>query len=96
MIMGLNWFPCQNNEVAKATTVNHLIYLNQSAAYIITVKNAEHKGCCLVCVPRRLSDQHGPVELALDVCVPRATGVDKRVDGDQDEALRVEFPDLNW
>lgn len=49
----------------------------------------------LICVPWRLSDQHGPVELALDVRVARAARVDKRVDGDQDEALRVEFPDLN-
>lgn len=50
---------------------------------------------CLVCVPRRLSDQHCPVELALDVCVTRATGMDERVDGDQDKTLCVEFPDLN-
>lgn len=50
---------------------------------------------CLVCVPWRLSDQHGPVELALDVCVTRSAGMDKRVDGDQDKTLSVELPDLN-
>jgi len=50
---------------------------------------------CSGCVPWRLSDQHSPVKLALDVCMARAAGVNKRVDGDQDEALRVEFPDLN-
>lgn len=50
---------------------------------------------CLVCVPWRLSDQHRPVKLALDVRVARATGVNERVEGDQDETLRVEFPDLN-
>ena len=94
--MGFNWFSCQNNEVAKAATVNYLIYFHQSAAYIITAKTAEDEGRCSVCVPWRLSDQHGPVELALDVCVPRAAGVDEWVDGDQDKALRVEFPDLNW
>lgn len=49
----------------------------------------------LVYVPWCFTDQHGPVELALDVCVTRATGMDKRMDGDQDETLRVEFPDLN-
>lgn len=46
-------------------------------------------------VPRRLSDQHSPVELALDACVAWPAGVDKRVDGNQDEALRVEVPDLD-
>lgn len=49
----------------------------------------------LVRVPWRLSDEHGPVELALDVRVARAAGVDKRVDGHQDETLRVEFPHLD-
>lgn len=51
---------------------------------------------CLVCVPGRLSDQHSPVELALNMRVTRAAGMDKWVDGDQDKALSVEFPDLNW
>lgn len=40
-------------------------------------------------LPRRLSDQHCPVELALDVCVAWPAGMDKRVDGNQDKALRV-------
>lgn len=50
---------------------------------------------CLAGVPGCLSDQHSPVELALDVCMTRATGMDKWVDGDQDESLRIEVPDLN-
>lgn len=50
---------------------------------------------CLICVPWCLSDQHSAVELALDVRVTRATGMDKWVDSYQDKTLRVEFPDLN-
>lgn len=46
-------------------------------------------------VPRGLSDQHCPVELALDVRVTGPAGMDERVDGDQDETLRVEVPDLH-
>lgn len=48
-----------------------------------------------VCTPGRLSDQHGPVQLPLDVCVPGAAGVDEGVDGDQDEALSIQLPDLD-
>ena len=50
---------------------------------------------CLVRVPWCLSDQHGPVQLALNVRMTRAAGMDERMDGDQDEPLRVELPDLN-
>lgn len=51
--------------------------------------------CGAARVPRGLPDQHGPVQLALDVRVARAAGVDERVHGHQDEALRVELPHLN-
>lgn len=47
------------------------------------------------CLPRRLSDQHCPVELALDVRVTGPARMDKRVDSNQDETLRVEVPDLH-
>ena len=49
----------------------------------------------LVCVPWHLPDQHGPVKLALNVRMARAAGVNKWVDSDQDETLRVKFPDLD-
>lgn len=50
---------------------------------------------CFYRLPWRLSDQHGPMQLPLDVRVTRAAGMDERVHGNQDETLRVEFPDLN-
>lgn len=46
-------------------------------------------------LPWCLSDQHGPVELALDVRLARPARVNKGVDGNQDKTLRVELPDLN-
>lgn len=72
--------------------MNRLINLNQSATQIL---GSEKRFSFWVCSPWRLSDQHGPVQLALDVRVTRAAGVDERVDGDQDETLRVELPDLD-
>lgn len=52
-------------------------------------------GVRLIFSPLRLSDQHGPVELALDVSMARAAGMDEGVDCHQDKALSVQFPDLN-
>lgn len=50
---------------------------------------------CSFLVPGRLSHQHGPVQLALDVGVARAAGVHEGVDGHQHEALSVEVPHLD-
>lgn len=70
---------------------NVQLKLFYSAGVVLMLK----KRLCLVCVPWRLPDQHGPVELALDMCVARAAGVDEWVHSNQDKTLRVEFPHLN-